>query len=63
MTANEVAARFRCSTSTIYAWARDHGHPLVAIRVGGKWLFPTDLVEQLERSKLAAANPSGQGRP
>jgi excisionase family DNA binding protein len=63
LTANEVAARFRCSLGTVYNWARDRSHPLVAIRVGGRWLFPADLVEQLEQAKLAAAAPRGCGRP
>jgi len=62
LTVNEVADRFRCSTGTVYNWARDRHHPLVAIRVGNKWLFPADQVEQLERAKLAAAAP-GRGRP
>jgi hypothetical protein len=61
-TANEVAERFRCSIATVYGWTRDRGHPLVAIRVGGRLLYPADLVLELERSKLAAATPRGGGR-
>jgi excisionase family DNA binding protein len=62
LTVNEVADRFRCSTATVYSWARDRGHPLVGIRVGAKWLFPADLVEQLEHAKLTAATSRGRGQ-
>jgi excisionase family DNA binding protein len=62
LTAAEVAARFRCSLGTAYNWARDRSHPLVAIRVGGRWLFPADQVEQLEQAKLAAAAVKGRGQ-
>lgn len=61
-TANEVAERFRCSIATVYGWTRDRSHPLVAIRVGGRLLYPVGLVEQLERSRLAAATPRAGGQ-
>jgi excisionase family DNA binding protein len=61
--AEEVAERFRCSLGTVYGWARDSTHPLVGIRLGGRWLFPAEQVEQLEQAKLEAASPSSPAAP
>lgn len=54
-TAPEVAQLFRVSVYTVRRWAHDPDHPLRAVQVGQRFLFPRDDVERLIAQQRLAA--------